>query len=158
MKIKSYLLALLLAPLCAIAQVKVNQLPPGSIVGTATTICDTGTNTNGCTFNQLATWLATNLPSIPLLAFSASGCSNSATLGGIRSLDLTGAGSFTAGLSGTCTVALTFALSAPNFWACEATDITAQIPFLQTARTVNGCTVSGVAASGDIISIRMTGY
>lgn len=95
---------------------------------------------------------------IPLVSFSASGCSNSTLLGGTRKVDLVGAGSFTAGLTGTCTVVLTFAFSAPNFWACDATDITSQIAFLQTARTANGCTVSGVAASGDIISLRMTGY
>lgn len=95
---------------------------------------------------------------IPLVAFTASGCSNSTLLGGTRKVDLVGAGSFTAGLTGACTVVLTFAFTAPNFWDCGATDITAQILFLQTARTANGCTVSGVAASGDIISLHMTGY
>lgn len=95
---------------------------------------------------------------IPLVAFSAAGCSNSTLLGGTRKIDLVGAGSFTAGLTGTCTVVLSFAFTAPNFWSCDATDITSQIAFLQTARTSNGCTVSGVAASGDIISLRMTGY
>lgn len=43
------------------AQVKINQLPIGSVNGTYVTLCDNLTTTSACTFNQLAAYFNANL-------------------------------------------------------------------------------------------------
>jgi hypothetical protein len=83
--------------------------------------------------------------------FTASGCSNSATVGGVQ------AGQFTSGTTGTCTVTITFP-SAPNGWVCYATDITTGVAQPQTASTTTSCTVSGATTSTNIVSFMAMGY
>jgi hypothetical protein len=95
-----------------------------------------------------------------LTAFTASGCSYSTLTGGYAALGaglFVGAGSFTAGASGTCTVTLTFA-TALHFWNCSASNFTSQIPFVQTGRSATTCQISAAASSGDVVTVLAVGY
>lgn len=70
------------------------------------------------------------------------------------------AGTYNSGTSGSC--ATTIALpTAPNGWACFATDLTtAADAFLQkqTSSTTASATITGTTVSGDVISFNCTGY
>ncbi len=89
--------------------------------------------------------------------FTASGCSNSTTVGGST------AGSFASGTTGTCTVVVTMngatGLAAPNGWACAANDLTTTADTIkQTASSTTTATLSGTTVSGDVINFTCTGY
>lgn len=87
--------------------------------------------------------------------FTASGCTNSATVGGAS------AGTYTSGTTGTCTVTITMgnSLTAPNGWDCSASDRTTAADVQRTsASTTTTATISGTTASGDVISFSCEGY
>lgn len=89
--------------------------------------------------------------------FTASGCSNSTTVGGAS------AGQFVSGTTGTCTVTITMngatGLTAPNGWSCYAADITTSADTLtQTASTTTTCTISGTTVSSDTIIFHAMAY
>lgn len=67
----------------ATAQVRVNQLPIGSVNGTYLTLCDNLTTTSACTFNQLAAYFQANL-SFPTWQVPAGGTGTSSISGLIR--------------------------------------------------------------------------
>lgn len=48
-------------PLGAPAQIKLNQLPSGSVSGTYLTVCDNTLTTYACTYNQVAAWFNANV-------------------------------------------------------------------------------------------------
>jgi hypothetical protein len=82
--------------------------------------------------------------------FTASGCSNSTTVGGAT------AGTYKSGTAGTCTVTITMngatGVTAPNGWACSAYDqTTAADVQRQSASTATTATITGTTASGDVI-------
>lgn len=93
--------------------------------------------------------------------FTASGCSNSATLGGATM------GHFTSGTTGTCTVVITMngatGLSAPNGWICDGADRTT-VPalftglFAQTGSSTTTATMAGTTVSGDDMQFKCMGY
>jgi hypothetical protein len=109
-------------------------------------------NTLGFAANttQVGTWTTTQLTPIGGIQsggtkFTASGCGNSATVGGAI------AGQFTSGTTGTCTVTLTLP-TATNGWACHADDLTTPANFIgQSASTTTSCTVQGTTVSADVI-------
>lgn len=89
--------------------------------------------------------------------FTTSGCSVSATTGGAT------AGTYTSGTTGTCTVVITMngatGLTAPNGWACTASDRTTAADVQQnTASSTTTATISGPTLSGDVISFQCLGY
>lgn len=89
--------------------------------------------------------------------FTASGCSNSNTVGGATG------GSFSSGTTGTCTVTITMngatGLSSTNGWVCTAQDITTPADTIkQSASSTAGCTITGTTASGDTIVFSAVGY
>jgi hypothetical protein len=89
--------------------------------------------------------------------FTASGCSNSSTVGGAT------AGKFTSGTTGTCTVVITMngatGLTAPNGWTCHASDQTTPAnQIVTTTSSATTATISGSTTSGDVISFSCTGY
>jgi hypothetical protein len=90
--------------------------------------------------------------------FTASGCSNTTTVGGAT------AGQFASGTTGACTVVITIngatGLTAPNGWSCFAADITAGhlVDFTQTATSTTTCTVSATTTSGDTVVWHAIGY
>lgn len=85
--------------------------------------------------------------------FTASGCTNSATLG--TSL----AGQFTSGTTGTCTVVITPGITAPNGFACQANDLTTNADLIiQTASTTTTATISGTTATSDIVNFSCSEY
>lgn len=87
--------------------------------------------------------------------FTASGCSNSSTVGGPS------AGKYSSGTTGTCTVTVTIGggYAAPNGWACVAKDLTTTADQQnQTATTTTSVTISGTTVSGDNIVFSCTGY
>lgn len=88
--------------------------------------------------------------------FTASGCTNSTTVGGAT------AGSYHSGTTGTCTVTITMgnSLSAPNGWDCTANDQTTPADKQQTISGGSQTTavLSGTTASGDVISFHCIGY
>jgi hypothetical protein len=89
--------------------------------------------------------------------FTASGCSNSTTVGGAT------AGSFSSGTTGTCTVTITMngatGLLSNNGWVCTAFDITTPADTIkQSGSTTAGCTITGTTASGDTIVFSAIGY
>jgi hypothetical protein len=85
--------------------------------------------------------------------FTASGCSNSALVGGAT------AGSYDSGTSGTCTVVLTTGVTAPNGYACTANDLTTTADTIkQTASSQTTATLAGTTVSGDVISFACTPY
>jgi hypothetical protein len=78
--------------------------------------------------------------------FSASGCSNTTTLGGAT------AGSYHSGTTGTCTVVISTGITAPNGWACGANDLTTPADVQpQTATTTTTATIAGTTVSGDVV-------
>lgn len=84
--------------------------------------------------------------------FTASGCSNTTTVGGAT------AGSFHSGTSGTCTVTITLP-SSTNGWSCTAADITTPADVVnQSASATNSCTVSGTTVTGDVIVFSALGF
>lgn len=84
--------------------------------------------------------------------FTATGCTNSATVGGAI------AGQFTSGTTGTCTVVITLP-TAPNGWACHADDLTTPANFIgQSAKTTTSCTVQGTTVTNDIIVFSAMAY
>lgn len=89
--------------------------------------------------------------------FTTTGCSVSATTGAAT------AGTYTSGTSGTCTVVITMAgatgLTAPNGWACYASDRTTVADLItQTASSATTATLSGTTVTGDVVSFGCIGY
>jgi len=88
--------------------------------------------------------------------FTASGCSNSTTIGGAT------AGSFASGTTGACTVTVTMGNSdtATNGWACFASDQTtpANIYDQKTGGSTTTAVFSGTTVSGDVISFGCIAY
>ena len=88
--------------------------------------------------------------------FTATGCSNSATVGGAT------AGSFTSGTTGTCTITISIGEGAvaPNGWSCAASDQTT--PANLISQTTGGSTstvvLTGTTFTGDLVSFHCTGY
>jgi len=119
------------------------------VVGTGGSLGTSGTGTIAATSLSAAS-----------TAFTASGCANSTLVGGYTVLSPSlsiGAGSFTVGASGTCTITLTFG-TAQHFWNCNgASDITSQILFVQTARSSTTCTISAAASLNDIVTFTAVG-
>ena len=66
MRYLKWLLPLFLLAQPANSQIQVNGLPHGSLNGAYWTICDTGSATYICTFNQVSSWLSTNLTGLQL--------------------------------------------------------------------------------------------
>jgi hypothetical protein len=84
--------------------------------------------------------------------FTASGCTNTTTVGGAT------AGSFHSGTTGTCTVTITLP-SSTNGWSCTAADITTPADVInQSGSATNSCTVSGTTVSGDVIVFSALGF
>lgn len=83
--------------------------------------------------------------------FTASGCSNSTTVGGAV------AGKFTSGTTGTCTVTITLP-TATNGYTCYTDDLTTPLVFTQSASTTTSCTVSGTTVTGDIVTFMAMAY
>jgi hypothetical protein len=107
-------------------------------------------STAGCTYTGPVT---TNSQVISAGAQPGlSGCSAGTLLGG------TTAGSFHSGTSGTCTVTLTFAITAPNGWSCWAQDTTHANTINQTANSPTTATFSGPTTTGDVIAWGCVGY
>ena len=89
--------------------------------------------------------------------FTASGCTNSATVGGAT------AGKFTSGTTGACTVTITMngavGLTAPNGWHCTASDETTPANLIsQSASTTTTATITGTTVTSDVISFSCFGY
>jgi len=89
--------------------------------------------------------------------FTASGCSNSTTVGGAT------AGKFSSGTTGACTVVITMngatGLTAPTGWACSASDLTTPANLMsQSASSTTTATITGTTVSGDVISFSCIGY
>lgn len=89
--------------------------------------------------------------------FTASGCSNSTTVGGAT------AGTFASGTTGTCTVVITMngatGVTASNGWSCWASDRTTPANLIsQTASTTTTATIAGTTVSGDVISFGCMAY
>lgn len=90
--------------------------------------------------------------------FTASGCSNGTTVGGGS------VGKFSTGASGTCAVTITMgdSATAPNGWACYASDQTTAVgnPIYQSggSTTTAVLTLPAGNLSGDVISFGCKGY
>lgn len=86
--------------------------------------------------------------------FTASGCSNSTTVGGAT------AGTFVSGTTGTCTVTITMGDSdtATNGWACAVNDETTANLMRETASNTTTATVSGTTVSSDVIVFECHAY
>lgn len=87
--------------------------------------------------------------------FTATGCSNGTTVGGAS------AGKYSSGTTGTCTVVVTMgdSATAPNGWACFASDLTTPADLItQTASSTTTATLSGTTISADVISFGCIGY
>lgn len=138
-----------------------------STAGTGVLTC---TKTGGVAFAAVATsGSATDLgsgtlsasllpPLIPSAAtFSASGCSNSTLVGGANTAALIAAGSFNAGVNGTCTIVLTLP-AATHGWSCGASDTTLQLNFVVSAKTTTSCTMTSSTNSGDVVTFWGFGY
>jgi len=64
------------------------------------------------------------------------------------------AGRYTSGTAGTCTVTVTFSVTATNGWSCQANDQTTVADLQhQTSNTTTTAVISGTTASGDVINI-----
>lgn len=84
--------------------------------------------------------------------FTASGCSNSTTVGGAI------AGEFTSGTTGTCTVTITLP-AATNKWHCNAADRTTPAnPIVENAATTTSSTITGTTVTGDILGFSCMAY
>lgn len=89
--------------------------------------------------------------------FTISGCSAGTTVGGAT------AGKFASGTTGACTIVITMngatGMTAPNGWACNASDQTTPANLIsQSASTTTTATVTGTTVSGDTISFHCMGY
>ena len=85
--------------------------------------------------------------------FTASGCSNSTTVGGAW------AGSYNSGTTGTCTVVITLPTGATNGYTCWASDTTTPANIqTMTASTTSSATISGTTVSGDVIKFGCLAY
>jgi len=89
--------------------------------------------------------------------FTASGCSNSTTVGGAT------AGSFHSGTTGTCTVVITLAgatgTTMSNGWSCRFNDETTPANLLsESGYTTTTVTMTGTTNSGDVIDFACTGF
>lgn len=87
--------------------------------------------------------------------FTASGCSNSNTIGGATT------GKYTSGTTGTCAVTITMGggLTAPTGWHCTAgTENTPVNLAWQSGDTATTATITITTTSGDIIHFGCTGY
>jgi hypothetical protein len=88
--------------------------------------------------------------------FTATGCSNSTTVGGASS------GKFTSGTTGTCTVVITLngatGATANNGWSCFVNNQTTANLMRQTASSTTTATISGTTVSGDVISFGCIAY
>ena len=108
-----------------------------------------GQGTNGA--NNSLQFLT--LPLAGTVTFTASGCTNSTLVGGAT------AGSYHSGTTGTCTVVVTTGLTAPNGWACFASDLTTTADTIkQTATSQTTATLAGTTASGDVINFGCQPY
>ena len=83
---------------------------------------------------------------------NVSGCTLSGAVGGAS------AGSFISGTTGTCTVVITPGSTAPNGWACTATDITTGAALPQTAYNATTCTIAGATTSTNVVVWRAMGF
>jgi hypothetical protein len=82
-----------------------------------------------------------------------SGCSAGTQVGGGSS------GTFVSGTTGTCTVTLTFAFTAPNGWFCDASDRTTPANLIsQSASTTTSCTITGTTVTSDVIGFSANWY
>lgn len=80
-------------------------------------------------------------------------CSASGQVGGNT------AGTFVGSLCSNGTYILTFAIAAPNGWACRAQDRTTTADALnQTASSVSSATLTGTTANNDVVQFSCTGY
>lgn len=89
--------------------------------------------------------------------FLLSGCSSSTPSGVPGSVN----GSYHSGVTGTCTVTITFGqgYQAPNGWNCKATDLTTPADIQnQTASTVSTAVISGTTVTGDVVSFSCVPY
>jgi hypothetical protein len=87
--------------------------------------------------------------------FTASGCTNSATVGGAT------AGKFASGTTGTCTVTITMGDSdtATNGWACFANDLTTTTNlWAETATTTTTATIAGTTVTADVVNFGCMAY
>jgi len=103
---------------------------------------------NGTFDDSTGTLQAAGLMSLGT-TFSASGCTNSARVGGAT------AGQFTVGQNTACTIVITMgnSLTAPNGWTCSAYDETAvpAVAIRQTAHSATSCSLLMTVATNDII-------
>lgn len=82
-----------------------------------------------------------------------SGCSAGTQTGGGT------VGTYASGTTGTCTVTLTFAFTAPTGWNCLANDRTTPADLIgQTSSTTTTCVLSGTTVSGDVIGFTAVAY
>lgn len=82
-----------------------------------------------------------------------SGCTAGTQVGGGT------AGTFVSGTTGACTVVLTFAFTAPNGWACSASDRTTPANLIsQSASSTTTCTITGTTVASDVISFMAMAY
>jgi hypothetical protein len=85
--------------------------------------------------------------------FTASGCAITSLTGGAV------AGSFASGTTGTCTVVITFTVTAPNGWVCRADDLASPTTLIgQSASSPTSCTVTGITTSGDTVNFMAVGF
>lgn len=87
--------------------------------------------------------------------FTASGCSNSTTVGGST------AGKLTSGTTGTCAVTITMGNSqaATNGWSCHFNDETTPANLIsQNGGSTTTATFTGTTVSGDVIDFACIGY
>lgn len=88
--------------------------------------------------------------------FAASGCTNSATVGGAT------IGQFTSGTTGACTVTVTMGggVTSINGWSCWASDQTtpANVYDQKSGGSTTTAVFTGTTVSGDVISFGCFGY
>lgn len=135
-----------------------SRLTPTSSVGGINSINLPSTNTLGIvtnsslrgTLNDTFTWNGAIVSGGT--KFTASGCSNSTTVGGAI------AGSFLSGVTGDCTVTITLPTS-PNGWACNANNLTTPANMVgQSAMSTTSCTLKGTTVTGDQIVFSAMGF
>lgn len=69
------------------------------------------------------------------------------------------AGTYSSGTTGTCTVTLTFALTAPTGWACTQNDLTTPADVQkQSASSTTTATITGTTVTADVINFACTAY
>jgi hypothetical protein len=134
---------------------RLTTAPPITIDATAETWVVTPIALNTSTTTGGGGLIGSLIPSAA--TFTASGCSNSTLVGGANTTALVAAGSFNSGVSGACTVVMTFP-AATHGWACEANDVSSPVVFQQTAKSTTSCTVSASTASGDTVTFMAIGY